>query len=230
MSEPQARLDEVAVPRQPSGVVLVLHGGREVGTGPVRRYQPAVLRMRPFGRRIARTAPGALTVFALRYRIRGWNGELESPLEDARAALDGLTARYPGRPIGLVGHSMGGRTALRVAGHPGVTAVVALAPWLPRGEPVEQCAGRRLLLVHGTADRTTSPALTEEYRHRLEQAGIPAGLIEISGAEHSMLRRARLWHELAAGFVAEALLDQSADPRVANLLHQASSGRTRITV
>ena len=43
------------------------------------------------------------------------------------------------------------------AGHASVRGVVALAPWLPGPEPVEQLAGRDLVVLHGTRDLTTSP-------------------------------------------------------------------------
>ena len=39
-------------------------------------------------------------------------------------------------PVVVLGHSMGGRTACRVADHDLVRGVVALAPWLPPGESV----------------------------------------------------------------------------------------------
>ncbi|WP_420712490.1 alpha/beta hydrolase, partial [Streptomyces sp. SPB78] len=72
-------------------------------------------------------------------------------------ALDALAARDGDRPVVLLGHSMGGRAALRAAGHPTVRGIVALAPWCPEGEPVAQLAGRELVILHGDQDRVTSP-------------------------------------------------------------------------
>ena len=89
----------------------------------------------------------------------------------------------------LVGHSMGARAALRAAGHPCVTAVAGLAPWLPPGEPVDQLAGRAILLAHGTADIVTSPADTWAYADRA-RALTTVAEIEVRGGEHAMLRRA----------------------------------------
>ena len=83
---------------------------------------------------------------------------------------------------------MGARAAFRVAGHPAVTAVAGLAPWLPPAEPVDQLAGRRVLLVHGTADRITSPAETWAYAERARPVTTVA-TIEVRGGEHTMLRR-----------------------------------------
>ena len=57
-------------------------------------------------------------------RVRGWNGAQRSPVADVEQALDELAARFPGVPIALVGHSMGGRAAMYAAGHEGVRAVV----------------------------------------------------------------------------------------------------------
>ena len=98
--------------------------------------------MHPFARDLAALGDD-LAVAQLRYRLRGWNDTGDDALADVAFALDTLDARYGGVPIVLVGHSMGGRAALRSAGHPTVRGVVALAPWLPGTEPVEQLAGSR---------------------------------------------------------------------------------------
>ncbi len=104
----------------------------------------------------------------------------------------------------LVGHSMGARAAIRAAGHPAVSAVAGLAPWLPSGEPVAQLAGRRVLLAHGTSDSITSPADTWAYAERA-RAVTEVAAIEIRDGDHPMLRRARLWHAIAAEFARAAL-------------------------
>lgn len=57
----------------------------------------------------------------LRYRYRGWNRAEASPVSDAIWALAQIRVERPGLPIVLVGHSMGGRAALRVAGDPGTS-------------------------------------------------------------------------------------------------------------
>jgi alpha-beta hydrolase superfamily lysophospholipase len=229
MPDAAAHLHFTRAPADPRAVVLVLHGGREVSDQPTMPTQLAVIRMIPFARRIAREGGGRLAVARLRYRVRGWNGDLESPVPDARWALDRLAERYPGRPIGLVGHSMGGRTALRVGGHSAVHSIAALAPWLPRGEPVEQLAGRSVLLVHGSADRMTSPKGSAAFAAQLRAAGIDAGLIDIPGEKHAMLGRPRLWHELASAAMLETLLGQSGTGTASNLLRQVSAGSPRVS-
>jgi len=209
MTEPRRQLITVAEPRTPDSVravALVLHGGRERSMEPVRGNQLAVLRMVPFARRLA--ADGRLAVLRLRFGVRGWNGTTMSPVADASWALAQLAERYPGRPIGLVGHSMGGRTALRAAGHRQVRSVVGLAPWLPAGEPIGQLAGRRVLLAHGDQDRMTSAAATGRFAEQLRAAGVTASFVTVRGDGHAMLRRARLWHDLAAGFLTGTLLSE----------------------
>lgn len=83
----------------------------------------------------------------VRYRVKTWN-ELESCLADARAALDLLA-----RPSLLVGFSMGGAVAIGVAGHPAVTGVLGLAPWIPERLPLDGLLGKRLDVLHGSWDR-----------------------------------------------------------------------------
>ena len=92
-----------------------------------------------------------------RFRLRGWNDAQASPVRDLTETLDEIAAAYGSAPVVLVGHSMGARAAMRAAGHPAVSAVAGLAPWLPLGEPVDQLAGRRVLVAHGSADTITSP-------------------------------------------------------------------------
>jgi dienelactone hydrolase len=113
--------------------------------------------------------------------------------------------------VGLIGHSMGGRVALRVANHVGkfsggVSSVAALAPWLPPGESVESMSHQRLLLAHGTADRITDPSQTFALAESLAADGVDVELVQFPGARHSMLLPARPWHDLAANFMVRTLL------------------------
>ena len=187
------------------GAVVVAHGGTEVSTQPVSPLDPAVLRMIPIELTL-RHALGASGVIVSRprYRVRGWNGGLASPARDLDDVLDVIEKRFGRIPIVLIGHSMGARAAFLVAGHPAVSAVAGLAPWLPPTEPVGQLAGRRVLVAHGTADRITSPAETWAYAARARSVTTVAA-IEVLGGEHTMLRRAPLWHRLATEFSRVAL-------------------------
>jgi alpha-beta hydrolase superfamily lysophospholipase len=221
---------QISEPEHPvSAVAVVLHGGRANGRTRVRPSQLAVLRMLPFARALSRAgARDGLAVARLRYAVRGWNGAEQSPVADARWALDQLAERFPGRPVALVGHSMGGRTAIYAAGHPNVACVVGLAPWLEAGDPVVRLAGRRVLIAHGTADRMTSPVASAEFARRAAPVATSVSYVQITGERHAMLRRPALWHELTAGFVTGCLLDRppaGTDGGVAaNILTKALAG------
>jgi alpha-beta hydrolase superfamily lysophospholipase len=191
-------------------LALVLHGGRANSFAPAGPRQLTALRMVPFARALHRAAGRrGLTVWSLGYRYRGWNGAQTSPVADAEWALDQVRRRHGDIKVILVGHSMGGRTALRVAGDPLVHAVAALAPWLPEGEPVEQLAGRRLLIVHGTADRVTDPAGSLAFANRARQITDDVTYRSIPGENHAMLRKPKLWHRLTTEFVLEENSDQA---------------------
>jgi pimeloyl-ACP methyl ester carboxylesterase len=223
-SPPQPRAGAV------SAAVLVAHGGRVNSTAPVTQFQPAVLRMIPVAGAIRRALPARTAVVSRPlYRLRGWNGDLASPVADLTEALDQLGERFGPIPVVLVGHSMGARAAMRVAGHPRVTAVAGLAPWLPLGEPVDQLAGRRVLLVQAARDLVTRPAETWAFAERAAAVTTTA-TIELEHSDHAMLRRAPLWHRIATGFVRQALgLADGAGP-VADAFRQAETGGPRLVV
>lgn len=188
---------EMAVP---AGIVVVLHGGREVSMRPVTVVDLPVLRMIPVARAIQHAVGGTgVAVWRHRFAVRGWNGGQASPVGDLDRLLDDIRARYDGVRVVMVGHSMGARAAFRAAGHPVVCAVAGLAPWLPAGEPVGQLAGRRVLLAHGSADTVTDPGDTWAYARRAD-AVTSVTALEIRGGDHPMLRRANLWHAVAAEF------------------------------
>jgi dienelactone hydrolase len=216
-------------------IALLMHGGRSKGHGRVTARQLAVLRMLPFAVSLRRAGgAGGLAVARLRYRERGWNGELRSPVADAKWALDELGRRFGDLPVALVGHSMGGRTAFYAAGHPNVEAVVGLAPWLEPGDPVEQLAGRRVLIVHGSLDRMTSAAESAAYARRAASVARSVSYIGVKADAHAMLKRASVWHELATGFVTGVLLASSpagtGDSPTANVLRKALAGEPSLVV
>jgi len=127
------------------------------------------------------------------------------PILDARQVLDRITAADPVTPIVLVGHSMGGRTALHVADHPNVVGVVALAPWIEAGDPVLPLAGKSLFIVHGTIDGTTSPARSLAFAQECRVAGIAVARVEMKGVGHAMIRRNRQIHAWTTAAAAEML-------------------------
>ncbi len=208
---PSPRLDDVLVPEAPRAVVLVLHGGREHSTEPVRDRHASWWRMALLARALRPTARREhLAVHLLQYRARGWNdARAPWPVADARWALERLGERHGDLPVVLVGHSMGGRTACRAADGPTVRGVVALAPWLPEGEPVDALAGRALHVLHGTADRWTSARLSRAFVERARPLATAATWRPLAGAGHYMFRRVRAWNAFVGDSVLRVL---DADP------------------
>jgi alpha-beta hydrolase superfamily lysophospholipase len=187
------------------GVALVLHGGRSHSYEPVEASHLSPARMVPFARHLHRAGgKHGLAVWTLRNSVRGWNAPDMSPLQDARWALARIHEQHPGVPVYLLGHSMGGLTANCVADDPLVHAVVALAPWLSAETPAERVAGRKVLIVHGSADRWTSPAESLKFAQRPAPFAEELRYVSLVGAGHFMFRRVQLWHNLATGFVLKA--------------------------
>ena len=145
-----------------------------------------------------------LVIVLVQYRKRGWNDEADpDPVKDARWALGTLADAHPGLPIAIVGHSMGGRTACRVADDDAVVGVIALAPWLPRGEPNDRVADKVLHVVHGTRDTWTSARWSKDFVTRSQGLAERATWTSMPGAGHFMLRRVRRWNH----FVEESVSD-----------------------
>jgi len=206
-------------PPAPDAAVLVLHGGREFGPEPVPALNLPGLRMRPFARAVERAvqhggdgaAGRSLAVGTVHYRCRGWNGERADAARDAEAALAELAETLGPVPTVLIGHSMGGRAALRAAAHPCVQGVVALAPWCPRDEPTEHLRGRSVVMLHGDRDRVTPPADTDLFALRARDHGARVAGYRVFGSGHTLMRRAGDWHRTAAG-LALAVLGLTALP------------------
>ncbi|MFH8836618.1 alpha/beta fold hydrolase [Streptomyces sp. NPDC017868] len=204
-ADPAALLVRSA-PAVPTAAVLLLHGGREEGPEPPPALNLPALRMRPFVGAVTRAVRGrGVLVAEVRYRHRGWNGERADAARDAEAALARLRERAGTVPVVLLGHSMGGRAALRAAGDPAVRGVVALAPWCPADEPVDHLGGRRLYLLHDETDRVTSARQSWEFVRRAREAGADAVGIPMPTGGHAMLRGADLWHRRAAELTAALL-------------------------
>jgi acetyl esterase/lipase len=185
-----------------TSAVLVLHGGRERSIQPTAAGQLSVVRMLDMYVGLRRRSRGA-AVYLLRHRVRGWNpdatGRAEpDPVVDTRWALDQSSERHGEVPIGLLGHSMGGRTAFAVAGDRRVVGVCGLAPWLPAGEPLVRARpDQRFVLAHGTSDRMTSAPASLLYAERLRASGAAVARFELAGARHALLDKPVLWHRFA---------------------------------
>jgi predicted esterase len=186
---------------QTLAVALVLHGGKARSMRPASRRQLSAVRMLPFARALHRSgARLGLAVWSLQYRDRGWNDK-GSQVDDARWALGEIEREYPGIPVFLVGHSLGGRTALAAGGHPSVRAIVALAPWVPASEAVDHLRGVPVLIAHGTRDKWVDPRGSLNFAIRARRAGVDVTRVEVEGVGHAMLRRASFWHGLTTYFV-----------------------------
>jgi len=202
-----ARLIDTAAPSAPRGVALVLHGGaarrRPMRVSPT---QLSVLRMVPIAARIARAAKGELAVLRLLNSTRGWDAH-HTPVDDVRWALGQVAERFgPDLPVGLVGHSLGGRAALLAAGEDRVVSAVALNPWVYPTEGRLDLAGRRVLVVHGDDDRIARPTNSAAVARDLGRTADLVGYVTVEGGKHAMLRRGQVFDQLAADFAAATLL------------------------
>lgn len=220
--EPVGR-DRAAAP----AVVLVLHGGRAHSRQTGDRKRLAYRRLLPFAKALEAGGPA---VFMLRYRFRGWNAPAKDALRDAQWALGELADRYPGVPVVLLGHSMGGRAALGAAGASNVVAVCALAPWLDGSDPVVQLDGRTVLIAHGDRERYTDPAASYSYALRAKERGVRVCRFDVPGAGHFMVARSRDWHTLTRRFVLGALGIEPVDPVIANALSETNPSGLRAVV
>lgn len=217
-------------PASVRSIVLVLHGGQARSPTTVRRRpQLSYLRMVPFAQFLhRRDGCDGMSVYILRYRFRGWDEPERYPVQDARWALNQLQDQHREAPIALLGHSMGARAALRVADHPSVTAVCALAPWITDDEPVHQLAGRSVLIAHGDRERTTDPRLSFQFAARAKQITSRVCRFDVLGDGHAMLRRAHDWTQLAAQFVEGELGVQQPDPLIEEAMRQPAPDGLRV--
>lgn len=219
---PMLRIRE---PEQTRAVVLVMHGGQVHSYRPTRWSHLAVARMRPFVKAVERRGnTDGVAVCSLLFAHRGWNAT-GAPIDDARWALEEIQTHFGSVPVVLLGHSMGGRTAVRVAGHPLVVGVVGLAPWLPAGEPVEQLAHRALTIIHGVRDAWVPVSLSRAIADELGGRSTALELVELRATGHAMLRRAHTWHVLAAEAVTRLLADALASAGEGGMAARSSGGQ-----
>ena len=169
----------------PDGLPVVCLGGGTAAPHPGRwnsGYRWLVERLAP--------RHPALTFHEVRYRVRSWKN-LAPCIEDAHAALDAV-AGPDGRPTLVIGYSMGGAVAVSVADHPGVSAVVGLAPWIPSQVDVGRLRGRRLAVLHGSLDGGflgfpgVSPESSRAGVERARALGVEASWQLIRGATHGI--------------------------------------------
>ena len=102
-----------------------------------------------------------------------------------------LRSRFGEVPVCLVGHSMGAGPASAQPGADGVVAVAGLAPWLTAEDPVEQVAGRTVMLAHGVRDRITDPARSLAWAELADPVAGRLCRFEVGRAGHAMLHADR---------------------------------------
>ncbi len=205
------------------GVALFCHGGTAAKIEPPRERALSLARMRAIEQFVHRsTADRGIATALLRYRLAGWNGEAADAYQDVRWAIGQLREQYGAdMPVVLVGHSMGGRAVLRAGGEPQVTAVCALAPWTPPGEPVMHLRHQTVAILHGRGDRWVPARLSQEFAVRARRAGARVARFTIDGG-HSMLRRANRWHAFTLDVVLAGTGLEPMRPDIAAALRQAS--------
>jgi len=202
-------------PTAVSAVVLLLPGGDEESD---RRPSPmlAAASVRPLGRRLARAGrEDGLAVHVVHYRYRGWNGTEAHLARDAEWAADEIVRRYGDVSVCLAGFDMGGRAALRAAGHEAVDSVLAIAPWLPEDdvaaspEPVKQLVGRRVMIVHGTNDAVSDPELSFRLAARAKKSNRDVCRFEVHSDGHGLHQYRAEVQALAENFVMGTLFGRA---------------------
>jgi pimeloyl-ACP methyl ester carboxylesterase len=141
---------------------------------------------------VRRSAPRfpRLGFVEVKYRIRSWR-RLDECVEDAREALE----RVGDVPVAILGFSMGGAVATRVAADPRVRRVVGVNPWLPDQLDVSPLAGKELQVVHGSLDRAlpgipgVSPGLSRRGYERALEAGARGEFATVRGGLHALALR-----------------------------------------
>lgn len=212
-------------------VVLVLHGGRANSLEPSEPEHLSRRRLNPIARAVhAQCAEHGVAVWKVEYRLRGWNGTSKDPAHDAQWALEEIRRRHGGIPVVLLGHSMGGRAAVQVLGDPSVVGMVALCPWLP-DEPYDGACGKRVVIAHAVVDRWTSPRETRHWAKAASAVAESVVYVRVRRSGHFMLRRARVWSDLATGFTLSFLgLTPSVGRATTKALAAAAAGVTSLSV
>lgn len=221
------RLIDVARPRRPDGVVLLLHGGASRRESMmVSPAQLSVLRMIPLAKRVRLAGRRRLAVLRLLNSSRGWDTH-RTPVDDVEWALDQVRADLPDLPVALVGHSLGGRAALLAGDREGVRTVVALNPYVFPGDAPD-LRGRRVLFVHGDRDRIARPENAAAVARRL-MTTTDAGFVTVTGGKHAMLRHARTFERVATDFVTATLLDDGRGAPAGGPAGQVLAGERWVT-
>ncbi|WP_158539319.1 alpha/beta hydrolase [Renibacterium salmoninarum] len=213
-------------------VVLVLHGGRVNSYEPVRARHLSPSRMIPIAKLLHRWGSRhGMAVWSLRNRVRGWNGEERSPVQDARWALEKIREEHTSVPVYILGHSMGGSVAIAVADDPNVKAIVSLAPWTDEDSSTEPIRGRSVLIMRGDKDKWTSAPSSQNFAERAQGSASEIFYVRLVGAGHFMFDKIAIWQRLSASFLLRQFgtdLHIPLKPKVTKLADLLYQGRQKL--
>jgi predicted esterase len=203
---PAPSLTRYDAPGRTRALVLVLHGGKDRSDVEVDGRSMAWRRSLGLARAVGRAVHDEGTgLWVLRYGTAGWNGDGAGRIGDARWALDQIRREHDDVPVAILGHSLGGRTACRVADDDLVRGVVALAPWLPPAEPVDSLAGSTLHAAHGRRDHITRASDTQAFVDRARSVATEASFTDMGNLGHYLLRGVPAWNAFAVDRVRRVL-------------------------
>jgi len=150
-----------------------------------------------------------LGAVSLRFNFRGVGksaGSFDEGLgetTDALAAMDWLSARYPGVPLWLGGFSFGAYVALRAQSERPVKCLVTVAPAVERFDtaPIKLpiCPW---LLIQGDADEVISPQAVFDWARNLPH---PPSLVVLKGAGHFFHGRLNELRQAVVGYFSSGI-------------------------
>lgn len=209
-----ARLRRVIEVEQPRALVILVHGGLVRSKLPVSDSNLSVgwALMRTYQDRLStHFAARGVEVWALLHRYAGWNSDAHpSPVPDLEWALDEARRLRPGVPVVVVGHSMGARTALRVAEDPSIVGLVGLCPWYPADEVVPP-AGMPVRVAFAEWDWDCPYPSMRDFLHRARE--VVDLRIENMGRDTHYMFRSKRWEAYLLRTVTE-LVAPAAHPVV----------------
>lgn len=194
--------------RGTEAVAVLLHGASVGAASSTSWLTPVALRVQMFAPAIRTSAGGRIQVIRLRHPDRDWKTLFRGAVGDTAQLLAHIRRESPQARIALVGHSNGGRVALRLSADSRVDAVAALAPWITSNDRFTPRAGQPLLLMHGSQDRITDPKATAALADTLRGRGCLVDSETVLGENHALLMRSSYWHRRVAGFLATHLLEE----------------------
>lgn len=146
---------------------------------------------------------------SLRFNFRGVGKSAGSfdeglgEIADALAAMDWLSARYPGVPLWLGGFSFGAYVALRAQSERPVKRLVTVAPAVERFDtaPIKLpiCPW---LLIQGDADEVISPQTVFDWARNLRH---PPSLVVLKGAGHFFHGRLNELRQAVGGYFSSGM-------------------------